>query len=442
MVRGNKRNLFLKFKRDSQMSKQMSKEMHKQISDTRVDCRFLTAVSVAAVAISLASTSALAGGPKANLTKRSLDANYVEIVINPSVVNLDWSTPKKLARSYFGSLVRQKYADLFRDVSKSTVGHAVVHLNCTTSSGSVVSTYTGMSGEENRDNSLDEIVNKQTGLKMLFDNFDDGYLETDDEARNLIAHHSARTDVDARGVVSIKNPKFLRYRISPEQCDRAVDVFETFKNVSYEQASEQLDRLPMSEKLYFGLTLDAYEMYLARKQNPKSMLGGVCTSFGVAVLKAAGVYDPFFETIWRRPVAVSIDKMGGKNTRTGQSYKFPLGQLLKGKQGDSWITKGVPVKRLSYYEPEKIWNFIDGVNDCTAYLRKTKSRKDLSANCNKAIMSWMRRQGLQLNGHAHQTVTGDFERIESEPGEDNDRTQTIEYTEDVQIDGIELTLQQ
>lgn len=366
------------------------------------------------------------------------NTNFFEIYIDPSATKLDWSSPYKLARTYFSSSIKQSVADFFGTSMKSSVGHAVVRFNCTDSNGVKQSFYTGMSGEEDSDQSYEDLVNKQMGLGLLFKSFDDGYLETDEESRNLIAHHSSRKEMNRMNKKVRLRPLHMRFPINSKQCDRALDVYNTFKNVSYEEAKSNLDQLPPNEKVYFGLTLDAFQSYQSRKKDPQAVLGGICTSFAAAIIKATGLFDPFFESQWIRNVKASANIIGGINPETNEPYRIPLKTLLS-KDTKDWITPGIPVSELSYYEPEKIWEFIDGTMACRNHLKKQNTTDPLPKNCNPQLLAWVAKNKKNIKVHQVSYVIGDFEKTEvTTISKDIRQTHIIEYQKPVGIDGIEL----
>lgn len=364
--------------------------------------------------------------------------DYIELISNPAVSKLLWDSPASLAQTYLSSSIKQNFADTFRSVNKSTVGHVMLHLDCVDSKNKRHNFYTGMSGLEDRDDSLHELLVAESGLKILFSGTDDGYIETDDEVRDLIFHHYPRKDYEKNEEVIIKSPRFIRFPVTSHQCDDAIDVVKTYKKISFQSAKQNLSVLPESEKLYFDFTTDAYQSYLTHKINPQSPLSGVCSSFGVAVLKAAGVYDNTMDIFWKRHIEASIDKIGGIDPNTGNAFKLPISKLLNLKNSN-WKTPGVPIKNLDIYDPEKIWNFITGVNLCVSQLQISNAKE--SVLCTEDLMSWVKENLNRIKGDVQSTITANFEKNLpiTGPRVFPPVIKTSEYKKTKAIEGIEFS---
>lgn len=370
-------------------------------------------------------------------TTMAAAGHYLEVIANPAVTRLNWDTPALLTRSYFSSAIQQNFADAVRSVSKSTVGHIIIHFNCTDTHNKEHDFYTGMSGLEDSDNSLSELFVKKSGLKLIFVSADDGYIETDEEARDLIYHHYPRIDKLSNGETITKSPRFIRFNVSPTQCEQALKVDETYKAISYAQAQKNLSALPANKKLHFGFSIDAYQSYLEHQIDPLSPLGGVCSGFAVAILKAAGIYNDEFDPFWKRQIQASADLIGGKNPATGKAFQLPFTQLIQ-KKGSRWLTPGLPVTSLKVYEPELIWNFIEGVKVCTEL-----SESQYSATpslCTPDLKIWLDSNRNLFKTKQESPVTADFEKqvITWGPKGQPISHKNVEYEMTTQIQGIEL----
>lgn len=209
--------------------------------------------------------------------------SYVDIFVVPAASPVYWSSPSSLAKSFFRNSVSQKIGNSLDLNFRSTVGHASAKIHCQNNNGDITDVYTGFSGQESQDDSYDLLVKEKTGLKILFHKFQDGYIEAEDDVKYVLTHSYARTERHT--------PHFMRFYMKDSQCQKALSLHEYFKDVMYEEADENVKQLPVYEKLYYGFGIDAYGTYLKRLKNPRAPLGATCSSYVVALLKAAGVYD-------------------------------------------------------------------------------------------------------------------------------------------------------
>lgn len=342
------------------------------------------------------------------LSTNSFAADYLEVIVNPPSVKLDWSTPAQLSRAYLSSAVKATAAEIVGSARvRSTVGHVMIHFNCVGTNNEAHDFYTGMSGQENQFKSIHQLLIDQSGLSVLFSPVDDGYIESDDEVRDLIYNHYARKDHKKNSPTIVKDNKFMRFKVSAEQCDQALEVQKAYAAVSFDEPKEHLSRLPPQDKLYFGFTLDAYQTYLDQKKDANSPLGGVCSSFAVAILKAAGVFDPSFDLFWKRSVEASIDLIGGVNPQTQQNYRISLKELLE-RKNSRWITPGIETKSVSIYEPELMWNFITGVQACESTAGNTQATTATSL-CTPELMDWMHSQKSAVKASEVSAITSETE---------------------------------
>lgn len=353
-------------------------------------------------------------------------SNYIDLYINPAASKLDWESPGGLAKSYMKTISQQKVVGAVTEITKSTVGHAVIGFHCNKTSGERVDLFTGMSGQETLDDSYNLVLKEKSGVKVLFKNYEDGYIETDEDARDLMVHSYGRVDKLEDGRKLKKDTKFLRFPVTAKQCDQAFDVYETFKDVSYEKVEASVRSLPDDQKVFYGLGLDAYDMYLQRKKDPKAKLGAICTSFAIAILKGAGVYVPDLDVFWKRHIEASADKIAEIDPATGKPYEFTVPQLFK-EAGKHWVTPGLPTKSFDFYEPEKIWNFINDVSECQAKL----------TTCNPSVADWLSKQKYNFVPTKSEIISESTMPVMRQDSHGNFFVQdNVEYPKNHEFDGI------
>ncbi len=187
----------------------------------------------------------------------------------------------------------------------------------------------------------------------------------------------------------------------------------TLKNKG--KSSDNTDVIPKEpdpKKLWFGLTLkpyDLFEVWKAEKQKPTghpAYLGGGCTSFVVGFLKVLGVYDKQFDDFWMVRLNVHSPLIGNDDVKVKKAdfyndfLSFNLfDRYFYGYRGTRWIglgvnepQKGVPSYYLEFWDPEKIWKFMDTVSACSTEGSSSRELRNTSPyhfhKCEGPIKDW------------------------------------------------------
>jgi len=326
---------------------------------------------------------------------RVTDNGILELYLAPPRRHFDWSTPRSTAFSFLGSRLRaHELNPISRE--KTALGHGMIHVSCNNSSGTAVEFWTGITGQDNPTESTDLVLKEKIGMGIMFHNFKDGFLQKDEDVHAILSSYYGRSEKNRFGHHSRIKPKFLQYGLSSTQCDEVESFFNTFKARQYDKPTlEQVALKKPEDVLSFGLTLDPYNLYLNNQKTPGSPLGGGCTSFATSFLKVANVFDPGLDDFFLRTTTMTKSRLIGS-----KENPVPLESILLGNRGTAWLNEPVNSNDLyavTFYDPEKIYDFIDGLLACSDDEASTMS------SCDDTIQSW--KTGLEKQGSSFKKVT-------------------------------------
>ena len=311
----------------------------------------------------------------------SKEASTITLFVNPAQKNINFKSPKSMFFSFGKSYLKQYMGQKFLHLHKGGMGHAVARIDCEDTKGERQSFFAGLSGQYSTEQDKIDLLEDQLGLGVLFREYSDGYIQASSYVRLLIGDHTGRIIRDGKGKIKRMTPKFMSFEVTPEQCESAVDYYKTFKAKRYLEPPKREEYITMApnEPLYFSFNYDPYEVYRNIKDNridvADARMGGGCSSFASGFLKAAGVFDPIFEKLWRVNLSVGESYIGGPES--GQ--KVSVGKIV---MANSWSKPGDRIKKLGFYHPENIWAFFEGAEDCRAMHFKSRF-------CTPEIRSWL-----------------------------------------------------
>jgi len=296
----------------------------------------------------------------------------VTVYAYPPTYPQDWSSPRGMLGSMLSTEFKKQvyspktgFISDFKEAGqvafnyKSAVGHVEAHVKCALPDGGVYDVWTGMVGRKMMSADIDVLYNKQLGMGSMFYPFVDGYLANGEENIWRLVNY-----VNPAGAI----PRYWEQEVDPQACGRIKEMVEFYSGFHYKPGTTlaQLQSLPPEKIFYFDITKDPYATYLARRAkrgNPP--VGGVCASYGVALLKAAGKYDYSIDEHFRLNIQVSERLIGGIPDETGKIRKVELSDLLFGDLGGSWTYPGYKNRLFDSYDPEHIWRFIGEIGDCS-----------------------------------------------------------------------------
>ncbi len=358
------------------------------------------------------------------LLAATASTNSMQFFIAPPQRFVKWDNPTKLATSFLkGWLKSHQVNPLNR--KKTAMGHGMVHVDCVDEQNVQHEFWTGITGTG--DTETDLVMKEKVGIGIIFMNFDNGYIQHEDEVKSTLSAYRGRLETSISGQTTRIKPRFLEFSLSPKQCTDAVAFYSAFRNRSFGEPEGDLslpkkerkkkivadrEALPENKKLYFGLTLEPYDLYM--KNGKEGYLGGGCTSYASAFLKITGNYDEIFDHFFKKNITSSVKQMGSKEDPVS------LVKLVLGKKGKSWEQDFTDTMQLSFYDPEKMWGFIDSVRAC-------QGDPESVSECLPAVKKWL--EGYEAK-ETSLTVTAPFK------GEKFYMHET-EFTNT--IDGVHLT---
>lgn len=344
--------------------------MHSRIAIT-------LALSLLAAAASPLPAQAAAPQPA---TLNGLESS-VTIYSYPPRHPIDWRSPRKALRTFFGNLLRvaigmNQKVEFVSDYNehgtmssnfKSSMGHAIGHIHCRLPNGQVYDRWSSLSGQDLRAADKMVLVENQLGLGALFFDYLDGHIISGQENKMRITHYKGNK-VDGERI----RPRYMQFEVSAQSCQDMKDMVDFFEGFHFKKGTtlEQLQRIQKTspEKLlYFTNTMDPYDSYVRRKTTGKGLVGGGCAPYGAALLKVAGLFRPEFDTLWKTNLSISEALIGGLRDRaTGEIRRVSLRKLLLGGLGSYWdySEDGYKNRPLSLYDPQRFWQFTGDVLAC------------------------------------------------------------------------------
>lgn len=312
--------------------------------------------------------------------------NTLTLFAYPTQRKIDWSTPKNAIKDFLGIAVRKLIfpgakieainpdgeSSEIDEYYKSTMGHTVTHVKCTTSSGEKFDEWTSFSGQDFIEVDNKNIFKEKMGLGILFYDYADGHIIRGEENIKRLIYFRAKNRAEEK-----VKPRYLQIPIDHSQCDKLKEFINFFTSFNYDKdiTLEQLLSRPEDQTLFFTTNLDPYESFLDRKNDPKAKVGGGCAPYAVALMKVVNEYDNYFDSIWKLNLTISENKFGNK-----KNNPIAFVDLIFGKMGERWADPGYPTKKMSQYDPTRIWEFIGDVLKC---------EKNYFINCSPSIAPWI-----------------------------------------------------
>lgn len=361
------------------------------------------------------------------------------------IKSINWSTPANSLKYAIGNDMRKRWIKLFlSNINISLVGHTVIRYQCEDSTGQSHDVWTGLTGQNNVKLDLDNVLNKKMGLGVAFEDYIDGVTLDSDYSRNEVSNFYGPKRRDEYGKRRRQMPRFIRFPINTSQCDNIIEFYNTFRSLNYDWRTptplEVQAQKPANEILYFGFMVDPYESYLRYKESGgKTKLGGACASFGMSFLKLVDKFDDSFEDLWKINLNVSELLIAGPTSTLGEDHKIKFLELLYGKVGKKWEHEGYTNRQLSFFDPEKIWFFLGGVNNCARFRNGEKERMPA---CSDEILAWYDDNADQIHHSQRDYVDADRIKttIKRRYKSTLSKTTKTPYTTKIRINGIQLGL--
>jgi hypothetical protein len=246
---------------------------------------------------------------------------------------------------------------------RSTMGHAIVRVQCQLPGGDWYKKWVSFSGQNYAEIDKKNILQDKIGLGVLFYDYPDGHLIEGAENISRITHYKGPFRKSERGYWEKVRPRYLKVSLSQQQCGQLAEYVDFFAGFHFSPHAtlEELLQRPAEKILYFNANIDPLAAYEARKTDPMAKVGGGCAPFAISLLKLIGRYQSVFDQALKLKVPVS-EKLIGRADR-----KVSVSDLLFTGLGSSWTHPGDQAENtrwLNLYDPYKIWQFIGDLRQC------------------------------------------------------------------------------
>lgn len=240
--------------------------------------------------------------------------NSLTLHIIKSPNGLDWSSPKRLARTVVLNALSPK---------NRMIGHVAVELKC--QGGAEKQSVHEVTGTANADSSVynKQILFKRMGFGVIFDTYE-GVLENKAE---LLKEFEKKYNKKRRNRIT-----FIKHLISSKTCFRLKAYLEEYRRMGYGN--------------FYGLPLD-----------PRRRQGAGCSAFGVSFLENAGLMREEFKANWSYDLKVPNELIGGE-FHPGGSHKVSLLKLyfLK-KSNNRWANEDEDYRRIFFWDPDTMYDW-------------------------------------------------------------------------------------
>ena len=291
------------------------------------------------------------------------------VFVYPPRHELNWDSPREVLTSFLGIELGKVFhpgkkiesvnpwgeTTTISSNYRSTMGHTIAHINCTTSDGTRFDDWSSFSGQDFTAVDKKNALKDKLGLGILFYDYIDGHIIRGDENINrLIFYKGEKKNGE------LVKPRYLQFETTPNACDELKKMATFFESFHYNKNTtlEVLLQRDPSKVLYFTTNLDPYESYQNNLSNRNARVGGGCAPYAVGLLKSAGLYDRSLDSILKLEIDVSKKLIGNSENPVNFS------SLFIGKNGRHWTFDGYENHHMSQYDPQKIWNFVGHIGEC------------------------------------------------------------------------------
>jgi hypothetical protein len=225
-------------------------------------------------------------------------AQELTLYFVPSPSGIDWTSPSSLLTSSAKNKLTFK---------KHFMGHAWVELKCDN-----VHEVTGMVADS--PDYMNQIIVNQIGLGVLFHSFK-GKLESKADIQKELDHYKSEGGMN-----------FVSFKLNRPQCKRAITYLNEYRKFNIAR--------------YYGLA-----------QSPRQAEGAGCSAFAVSFPDVLNILEQDMKESWIQTVHIPLELTGA-----------PLGDdsvsLLKILRRDSWATGMEPHKKLTFWDPDKMYQWV------------------------------------------------------------------------------------
>lgn len=271
----------------------------------------------------------------------------LEIIVVPPSRPLNWDNPTSLQFSFLRTYTQRMIAEKLYRRERTSMGHGIVRAKCYDGTQEV-DFWSGFNGNQN--NNALHLSKAGAGLSVFLYDYYDGYIQSTEFIHKYLN--------DALKQPGIK-PSFVRILVNQEQCRLIKQHYEDFTN---------------KDTLIYGFMT-----------NPIDAGGAGCTSYVVSYAQKAGIFPPFLDKQWNRPIRISTKLLGP----TDQSAEID-GVVLQPISMFCFINPLRPVKWNSKDDIAVNFDFLDP-QYMVDFMRKSIKCLDNPSDCNDRsdIMEWL-----------------------------------------------------
>ncbi len=264
----------------------------------------------------------------------NVGANEFSLLFYTAPKPLDWSSPGKLTRSTLINSLSAKIGIVengqYKEVSYP---HAISHVNIKIHCEGEAPIYTGMTGTQSYGKYLRKLLFEGSSMETMAENTPGRLFENEEVTKYLKAMRTWGKMHEAR------------FLINHQTCQRLTEYLGEYKQ--YNQ-----------DDIYGGLA-----------SVPWKFQGAGCSAFGMSFLKAAGLYDPYFDKVWKRELRIPERYITDQETLAERGFwSFALWRY-DGK----WAKANEAGLSLNFWDPQLMYDWVVDV----AYKHHSKDFKFL-----------------------------------------------------------------
>lgn len=279
----------------------------------------------------------------------------VRIFVYPPWKALEWSSATSLTQSFLVSVIERKLRakDRVNGVDsfdrpfnlasdyRSVIGHAVAEINGQLADGTRYHRWTSLLRLALPALYLELAMTYKSGAASIFHDFIDGAVISGDENRcRLALQRCHQRDLGSWPVT----PRFIEVAVDTYQIERIREFVHFYEGISPAPttSAKQLRRLPANEVLHFTPDLDPYHSFLLRKSDPEAPVGGMCGSYALGILKAAGIDTRSIESDSTRFLQISGSSF--------EKRRFRKNRAQEPDRSD---------RTYAHVDPQLLWQYIE-----------------------------------------------------------------------------------
>lgn len=236
------------------------------------------------------------------------DGSSLNLYFIPSPFGINWESPKKL----FQSMIFNYFS--FRP---HFMGHVAIQVSCTDLANDTHNFITGMSSQKL--SAADSIFLDHSGLAVMFIKNPGRFDDPKESEQELIYR--------LKNPGSMSGVNFIKFKISPSACSRIAKYYDEYKKFDI--------------KRY-------YTLY----SRPLYGEGAGCSAYGASFLEVIGILNDEIKNGWSYTINLP-NRLIGRPFFDQNAYFWEI------ITADSWAKSGEESTELFFWEPDKMFNWVN-----------------------------------------------------------------------------------